>query len=198
MSRIDVYSDLSAKELNAVGLAVFRVWSEFAMGQRRLGGRRIREPTGVYASSLRMEVVGKNHVAVIADTSIAPHAKILETGHRAFSMLDHLTPGKAYPITRRRFMESAAAPTNYAYNPRTGRRARTGSGLMRGGTFVPTITGIVRTPVDRSSIAGRTNTSGRGPAWTVPAMPAYSPARLIAALFSRRVADRGGIVSYTP
>lgn len=196
MPRIDVYADIPTKQLNAINLAVFKAWSEFAMGQRRIGGRRIQQPTGVYASSLRMETPGKNHVAVISDEGIAPHSKFLETGHRAFSMLDHLTPGGRYPITRTRFMQSAASPTRFAVNPSTGRRARTGSGLVRGGHFVPTMTGIVRTPIDRSSVAGRTNTSGRGPAWTVPAMPAYSPARLIAALFSRRVSDRGGIISY--
>jgi hypothetical protein len=197
VSRVDVYSDLQPKQLNKIGLAVFEAWTKFAIGQRTLGGRRIRNPTGTYASSLRFEVLGKNHVAVIADEGIAPHAKILETGHRQFDMLDYLAPGKSYPITKTTFKPVPGAVTRYAINPNTGRRARTGSGLVRAGRFVPSITGIVRTPMSREALQGRYNTSGRGPAWTVPAMPAYSPSRLIAALFSRRTAQIGGVISYT-
>jgi hypothetical protein len=197
LPRIDVYSDLQPKQLNEIGLAVFKAWTEFAMGQRRLGGRQLKQPTGTYASSLRFEVLGKNHVAVISDETIAPHAKILETGHRQFDMLDYLAPGKAYPITRTTFKAVPGASIRYAINPATGRRARTGSGLLRGGRFVPSVTGIVRTPMSRERLGGRLNTSGRGPAWTVPAMAAYSPSRLIAALFSRRVSDIGGQISYT-
>lgn len=197
MPRIDVYSELQPKQLNAIGLAVFRAWSEFALGQRALGGRRLRQPTGTYASSLRFEVLGKNHVAVISDDRIAPHAKIIESGHRQFDMLDYLAPGKAYPITRTTFKPVPGAATSYAVYPGTGKRARTGSGLMRAGRFVPSVTGIVRTPSSREALRGRYNTSGRGPAWTVPAMPAYSPTRLIAALFSRRTAQIGGQIAYS-
>ena len=197
MPRIDVYSELQPKQLNAIGLAVFRAWTEFSLGQRALGGRRLRQPTGKYASSLRFEVIGKNHVAVISDDGIAPHAKIIESGHRQVDMLDYLTPGRAYPITRTMFKPVPGAATSYAVYPGTGKRARTGSGLVRAGRFVPSVTGIVRTPSSRAAVQGRTNTSGRGPAWTIPAMPAYSPARLIAALFSRRTSQIGGVISYT-
>lgn len=198
MPRIDVYSELSGKQLNAVGLAIFKVWSEFAMGQRRLGGRRLQQPTGVYASSLRFEVLGKNHVAVISDEGIAPHARILETGHGAYNMLDYLQPGRAYPITRTTFKAVPGAATRYAIYPGTGKRARTGAGVMRAGHFVPSVTGLVRTPVDPQSVSGRMNTSQTGPAWTVPAMPAYTPTRYIMQLFARRVSTLPGHIAYTP
>lgn len=197
MPRIDVYSELQPKQLNKIGLAVFKAWTEFALGQRALGGRRLRQPTGIYASALRFEVLGKNHVAVMVDEWIAPHAKIIESGHRQFDMLDYLTPGKAYPMTRNSFKPVAGASTRYAINPQTGRRARTGSGVVRAGRFVPSMTGIVRAPASRESLQGRYNTSGRGPAWTVPAMPAYAPARLIAALFARKTAQIGGQITST-
>lgn len=197
MPRIDLYSELQPKQLNQISIAVFNVWMEFATGQRRLGGRGLKQPTGTYASSLRREVLGKNHIAIIADTGIAPHAKILESGHRSFSMLDYLQPGQAYPITRTTFAPVAGSSVSYAINPQTGRRARTGSGLVRAGRFVPSLSAIVRAPTSRTSLGARSNSSGRGPAWTVPAMPAYSPARLIAALYAQKISQIGGQVAYT-
>lgn len=197
MPRIDVYSDLDTAELNTVGLAMFAIWSEFAMGQRKLGGRMLREPTGTYQSSLRYEVYGKRHVAVISDTSIAPHAKFIESGHRAFDMLAYLRPSGRYPIRRSGFTADAGG-RQFNVNLSTGRRARgRGSGLVRSGRFVPSVTGIVRAPRNRAELGGRLNTSKRGPAWTVPAMPAYSPTRLIMGLFAQRVARMGGTIGYT-
>lgn len=190
MPRIDVYSDGDPEELNAVGLAIFRVWSEFGMGQRAIGGRRFRQPTGTYASALRIEAQGKNHVAVFVDETVAPYAKALETGHKAFSMLDHLTPGMRIPIKRTGFV-AGPSPYRFSVNPRTRQASRArSSGLYRAGRFVAALYGIVRVPQS----AKGSNTSGTGPAWTVPAMPAYSPARNIAAMFGQRVSAIGGSI----
>jgi hypothetical protein len=189
MPRIDVFSDGDPAELNAVTLAIFEVWTSWALGQRTLGGRRLRQPTGTYASALRVEAEGKNHVAIFVDESVAPHAEYLETGHKAYSMLDYLTPGMRIPIKRTGFV--AGPGLRYAINPRTGQASRArSSGLYRAGRFVSALHGIVRVPRQASG----QNTSGTGPAWTVPAMPAYSPARNIAALFGRRIADMGGAI----
>lgn len=198
MPQIDVYSNMGGKELNAIGLAIFRMWSEFAIGQRRLGGRRLEHPTGTYQSSLRVEMRGMNHVAVIADTAIAPHAKFIESGHGQFDLLPYLTPGRSYPIQRTTFFGDTGAVTRFNVNPNTGRRGRgRATGLVRAGRFVPSISGIVRTPRSRDALGGRQNTSRRGPAWTVPTMPAYSPARIIAGLFAQKAAAGGGTISYT-
>lgn len=199
MPRIDVYSDLKPAELNAIGLAIFKVWSEFALGQRRLGGRSLKQPTGAYQSSLKFEVIGKGHVAVISDTGIAPHAKYIESGHRAVDMLMHLRAGRPYPMQRTGFFEVSGGPQRFSINPQTGKRSRArSSGLLRAGHFVSSVNGIVRTPKDRSTLGSRMNTSRTGPAWTIPAMPAYSPTKLLMALFANRVASRGGTIGYTP
>ena len=198
MPRIDIYADLKPAELNAVGLAMFKIWTEFALGQRRLGGRKLKQPTGTYASALRFEASGKNHVAVIVDEGKAPHAKVIEHGHRQVDLLDHVAPGRAIPMYRTQFSEVPGGSVRFNINPQTGKRGRAVSaGVMRSGGFVPTLTGIVRAPKSRSELAGRRNTSGRGPAWTIPAMPAYSPARLIAQLFAKKVSEAGGQIGYT-
>lgn len=192
MPRIDVFSDDNPQELNAITLAIFKVWSEWSLGQRALGGRRLRQPTGTYASALRVEMQGKNHATVFVDTNVAPHAEALETGHRAYSMLDYLTPGMRIPINRTGFVPGNTG-LRYAVNPVTGRASRArSSGLYRAGRFVSALYGIVRVP---KTASGR-NTSNTGPAWTVPAMPAYSPARNIAAMFGQRVRDIGGTITY--
>lgn len=191
MPRIDIFSDDDPAELNAVTMAIFKVWTEWSLGQRALGGRRLRQPTGTYASALRVEMDGKNHAAVFVDTSVAPYAEALETGHRAFSMLDYMAPGQRIPIHRTGFIQGAIG-LRYSINPTTGKASRArSSGLYRAGRFVSGLYGIVRVP---SSATG-SNTSHTGPAWTVPAMAAYAPARIIASLFGRRVQDMGGSIT---
>lgn len=190
MPRIDVFCDGDPKELNAVGLAIFKVWSEWAVGQRTLGGRRLRQPTGTYANALRIEMQSKSHVAVFVDTNAAPEAEVLETGHRSYSMLNYLSPGMRVPIHRAGFV--AGTGRGYYINPSTGRASRNrSSGLYRVGRFVSALHGVVRVP--RQSVGS--NTSGTGPAWTVPAMPAYAPARHLAALFGTRVSSMGGSIT---
>ncbi len=192
MSRIDIFSDGDPAELNAVSLAIFRVWSEWSLGQRALGGRRLRQPTGTYASALRIEMDGKNHAAVFVDTSVASHAEALETGHPAYSMLDYMTPGQRIPIHRTGFVPGAAG-LRYSVNPVTGKASRArSSGLYRAGRWVAGLYGIVRVP---RAASGR-NTSNTGPAWTIPAMPSYAPARHIAAMFGQRVRDMGGDITF--
>ncbi len=190
MPRIDVFSDGDPAELNAVSMAIFKVWTQWAMGQRALGGRRLRQPTGTYASALRVQAEGKNHVAIFVDASVAPHAEVLERGHAAYSMLDYLTPGMRVPIQRTGFVPGNSG-LRYSVNPVTGRGSRArSSGLFRAGRFVSGLHAIVRVPRHPTG----ENTSGTGPAWTVPAMPAYSPARNLAALFGQRVSDMGGAI----
>jgi hypothetical protein len=191
MPSVDVYSDGDPKELNAISLAIYRVWVEFALGQRTLGGRRLLKPTGSYASSIKIEMQGKNHVSIMA---VGETAETLEKGHRSYSMLQYLSPGSRIPIHRSGFVQGPGP--RYSINPRTGlpSRARS-SGVRVTGRFVSSLSGIVRVPKEVSG----SNTSGTGPAWTVPAMPAYAPTRHLADLFRQRALGlSGGAISFAP
>jgi len=164
----DVITDLNPAALNAVGQEVYRRWLDFALGRDSLGGRRIMHPTGRMASAIEFQQRGQSRVAIIADENIAPEAGILETGHGAIDLLQKLTPGRTYPIHRG---TGDAAP-----QIASGRGARRIWASVRAAGF----SGYATVP--RFRRAGSRNTSGRGPAWVIPPMPAYSPAHILAEL----------------
>lgn len=162
----DVFTNLDPKDLNAVGLEVFRKWTIFALGAMRLGGKMLMHPTGKYASSISFRRYGSSRVAIIANEKAAPEAGILETGHGPIDMFQHYTPGKVYPMGR-------SAGANMHIGSRQGPQIWAG---LRHAAYA----GAARIPLQRKP--GEMNTSGTGPAWTIPAMPAYSPARILAEL----------------
>ena len=166
----DVYTDLDPTALNAVGQEVYRRWFEFALGKVALGGRHIMHPTGRYASAIEFKQRSESRVAIIADEDIAPEAGILETGHGAIDLLKKLTPGRAYPMHR----GTGGAAPQIASGP----RAKKIWASVRAAGF----SGYAVVP--RSRRPGSMNTSGRGPAWVIPPMPAYSPAAILAELAS--------------
>jgi len=94
----DVYTNADPAELSDIQLHIFRMWAVWATGGMALGGKILRNPTGKYASSIRMESHGLSHVGILADENIAPEAGILESGHPAFDLKDHLQFGRTYPI----------------------------------------------------------------------------------------------------
>lgn len=158
----DVMTNLDPNQLNQVGLEIFAKWTEFALGGLQLGGKRVLYPTGKYAASLHYRRYGMTRVAIIADEKYAPEARMLETGHRPVDLLQHLTPGRAYPMHR-----------GWAMGVIMGKPGRRLWAKRRASGF----TGFARVPHQRAP--GKFNTSHTGPEWTIPAMPAYSPARIL-------------------
>lgn len=171
MERIifDVFTDLDPEHLNKVGHEIFLKWLDFATGMTELGGKRIANPTGKYASSIRYRRYGAARVAIVADENVAPEARILETGHKPIDMLEHLAMGTAYPIHR-----GTGGAGAYVGG---GERAKKMWAAARRAGF----SGFASTPNSRAG-RGPANSSGTGPAWTIPAMPAYSPAFILAEL----------------
>lgn len=162
----DVFTDMDPDQLNAVGQEVFLKWIDFALGKEPLGGRRLMHPTGRYASAIEFRASNRARVAIVADENIAPEAGILETGHGAVDLLQKLTPGRTYPMHRG---TGGAAP-----QIATGRGARRIWASVRAAGFAGFAT------VPRTRTPGSSNTSRTGPAWVIPAMPAYSPALILA------------------
>lgn len=165
----DVFTDLDPDHLNKVGHEIYLKWLDFATGMTELGGRRISNPTGKYASSIRYRRYGASRVAIVADENVAPEARILETGHKPIDMLEHLAMGAVYPMHR-----GTGGAGAYVGG---GARAK----KMWASTRAAGFSGFASTPNSRGA-RGASNTSGTGPAWTIPAMPAYSPAFILAEL----------------
>ena len=169
----DVFTDLDPDRLNEVGRETFLKWLDFATGLSELGGRRIAHPTGRYASSIRYRRFGQSRVAIVADESVAPEANLLETGHGPVDLLGKLHPGRTYPMHRG---TGGAGP--YVGG---GARAPKMWAMARAAGF----SGFATTP-GSAAARGPTNTSGTGAAWTIPAMPAYAPAQILADLVRER------------
>jgi hypothetical protein len=160
----EVWTNLDPEKLNDVGREIFQMWFDFALGHQDLGGKHIAHPTGRYASSLQYRRWGRARVSIVANEKIAPEAVWIEEGHAAVNMLEKLTLGRKYPMHR---------GTEFSY---VGANAPKMWASARESGF----SGYARVPAD--GIARGPNTSGRGPAWTVPEMPAYAPAKILADL----------------
>jgi hypothetical protein len=169
MAQVDfhVHTNLDPQQLTLLGLEVFKQWLAFAVGAQALGGKRLFFPTGRYASSIRFEQKGESEVAIIADESVAPEAMWLETGHGKVDLKTRLEMGKVY-----RF-----------HNPMAGAAMKSATGLARRRRT----SGIGSTPKfwAQVKVSERTGYGRIGPhtpadSWIIPAMPAYSPAALMA------------------
>ena len=171
-----VRTDLPPEMLSRVGLEIFRLWMDFAMGAGSLGGKRIVYPTGRYAAALQYRQEGASTVAIVADEKLAPEAAILETGHVAVDLKMKLMKGRAYPMHR-----TQGAPAS------TGLR-RTGS-TVRPGTR-PQIWASARASEGNGFASIGPNS--KPDSWIVPAMAAYSPAMVLSNMIESMARKAGG------
>lgn len=151
----DVHTDLNPEQLTIIGRIIFNKWLAFALGQEAIGGHSLDNPSGKMASSIKMVKVTPTLIQI---TASSPEANLQETGHKPVDMLKYLTPGKIYPIH--------GTTGKASKNPKIWAKRRT----LHGAAITPA------NPGQRKA----SNTSGTGPGWTIPAMPAYSPAKILA------------------
>lgn len=163
-----VKTDLDPTQLNRVGLHIFALWLDFALGNSVLNGRRIVYPTGKYAASLSFRQVGESAVAVVADEDIAPEAAVLESGHGPVDLKTRLAHGRAYPMHR----------------PVGGNQAATG--VRRVGSGPPGLRPSVWAEVRGREASGFASIGPNSPpdSWIIPPMTAYSPAATLARMAS--------------
>lgn len=165
----DVWTDMAPDEISEVGFIVMTKWIAFALGHETLNGKRVGHPTGRYASSIRVEGRGPNHIAVVADEEIAPEAGILEAGAPAIDLKQKLQVGRAYPMHR----GAAGMFGSKGYGVpvvASSFSARTKNiwATPRAHGF----SGVARVPTEI--------TSENQSSWIIPAMPAWAPAEFLA------------------
>ena len=147
----DIYTNADPDSISEVALDIYREWLDFAEGLGRIGGRRLVHPTGKYAKSLSMKQEGLEHIAIIADESVAKEALYLETGHEEVDLKQKLQAGKTYAIHRGGGLSWHPASSTGYQHPATGASA------SHSGQY---LVGFAR--------VGDTG-------WVIPAMPAYEP-----------------------
>jgi hypothetical protein len=159
-----VNTNLSPEQLSAVAIEIFGQWVSFAMGQKSIGGRMLAHPTGRYAASIEYQTTGQTQIAILADTGIAPEGGILETGHARFDLKDRFQKGRVYPMHR---------------------GGQSGPATMRSSLWAT---------ARHKNHTGFASIGKNSPAdsWILPAMPAYSPAKLLAEL-AAKMGRAGGL-----
>ena len=167
----DVHTSADPATLNDIGIEIFRLWVEFALGARRLGGKMIAHPTGRYAASLSYRRYGESRVAIIADERIAPEAGILETGHGRVDLKQKLQMGRTYPMHRGTMGAATPGMSVRAPGGKVSRISHRGAAGMWA-------------TARESGFAGFATVGTAG--WIIPAMPAYAPARILAHLAALR------------
>jgi len=95
----EITTTSSPKDINEVALYFYMQWIAFASGTAAVGGRRIEHPTDRYRSSIKIQR-GQTVVSVVADETIAPHAKWIELGHRPYDMKNSIFMGRRWPMHR--------------------------------------------------------------------------------------------------
>lgn len=93
----NVKTNLGPGELNRLALEIYKQWVAFALGERDLGGRTLKFPTGKYAASIKIRKDSDSSYCVFADDSL-PEAGILEVGHPRFDLKTKFQKGRAYPM----------------------------------------------------------------------------------------------------
>jgi hypothetical protein len=168
-----INTNLDPQQLNVLGLQVYKMWLQFAVGQIALGGKRLFFPTGRYAASIRFERQGEAEIAIIADENVAPEALWLEVGHKTVDLKTKLRMGKVYR------MHNPIAPGSVqAVTGLNRQRASGKTGTAGGIGFTPRYWASAR----KSDESGFAQFGPNSPtdSWVIPPMPAYSPAMLLA------------------
>lgn len=167
----DVFTDLNPDQLNTVGMEVFKMWMDFALGRVPLQGRYLMHPTGKYAASLQYRRWGKSRVTIMTNDKLAPEARILELGHKPYDMKKNpRLMGRTFPMHRGL---NVTGPVSAKRSKRIWARAR--SSQFNGFATVPTHI----TPENADS-------------WIIPAMPAYSPAKILSELLDQAFGGKRG------
>ena len=156
-----VKTNLPPEQLSQMAVEVFTRWVEFALGQRALGNHRLVYPTGRYAASIEYRQEGETSIAIVAS---APEAEIIEQGHAAVDLKTKLQQGKVYRMHR----PVGATP---------------GTALRRIGAGPPSTKPRMWAELHQKTASGFASIGPNSLAdsWIIPAMPAYSPAMILAA-----------------
>ena len=61
----EVKTDLDPEDVHDALLSTFQKWIEFAMGMRKLGGRKLKTPSGKMATALRADTDKDGNVVAL-------------------------------------------------------------------------------------------------------------------------------------
>jgi len=171
-----IRTNLPPETITQIGVEIFVMWLDFALGHTALNGKRLIYPSGKYASSLRLEQRGPATIAILADEELAPEAAVLETGHRSFDM-------KTVASLRNR-----AIPMHRPVGSVEHLRA---TGLRRVGSGPASLKSSMWAELRANTSSGFASFGPNSPAdsWIIPPMMPYAPAMALATIARRAIAE---------
>jgi hypothetical protein len=176
-----VKTNLNPEQLTEVAMETYRLWLQFALGQAQIGGFTLAHPSGRYAASMSWRRTGVASIAIIADEQVAPEADWIEEGHAAFDIRAKMLKGQPFrriPIRRDGQLPENSTPQ--IIENRMGGRISKPQGK---------IWAQPRAAVDavRWVTMSSNPKNGQGkPAWIVPAMTPYAPAKILSDLLAKQ------------
>lgn len=196
MKVYEVWTDLDPDTLGAVAAQTYYTWLKFALGQTDIGGKKLKHPSGRYASAISWKKTGTSRVSIIADEDAIPEVGLIEGGSPAINLKAKMLASpkaktsKAGYLYRTLYLrpdqwrEAPSISMDSIISAVGGDRlaGRTGKMWAKPRPFVD--------PNSRGPFT-MTNRPGSSP-WRIPAMAPYAPAAILAQQLQSEY-RRGGI-----
>lgn len=187
-----VQTDLNPEELTILAAATYALWVSFALGKSVPGLRILQNPSGRYAASMSWKKTGESSIAIIADENVAPEAGWIETGHVATNMKDKMLGQGNTRVSkagyRYRVIPMRATQVTPSFDVSKIIQNKKGGHLpsKAGKMWVKAYSNI-----GSNRFATMTDKPGSSN-WIIPAMPAYSPAAILADQLRKQYSGSGG------
>lgn len=181
----DIYTNLDPEQLTELASETFKLWLQFALGTMEIGGKRLKHPSGRYASAISWKRTGVAKVSVLADEDAVPEVGAIEYGRPEIDLKAHMLYGGHARMSQDGYMYRVLPlrPSQWRDAPAlkaTDILETLGSGKVRKG--VARMWAKPRPYVDRNS-RFRTMTNRPGSStWRVPQFHPYAPAAILAEL----------------
>jgi hypothetical protein len=184
MKVYEIMTDLNPDMLGAVAAQTYYTWLMFAVGQTEIGGKKLKHPSGRYASALSWKKTGASRVSIIADEDAIPEVGMIEDGSPEIDLKSKMLASPKAKRSKAGYLYRTLylRPDQWRESPTIGLdsivstlggdrlAARVGKMWARPRPFVD--------PKSRGPFT-MTNRPGSSP-WRIPAMAPYAPAAILA------------------
>ncbi len=211
-----IHTNLDEKALTQAAITIYEHWLAFATGEGEVGGRKLANPSGKYASSITVSPMHRNggviEYEIYADYGAAPQGQSIEQGRPAYDMREKLLSSPKTKISKSGNRYRRVVITN-SNTPAAGRFLSgvpaSISGVMNAGIRIwakpleitPESMKTIRTVSDNHSglkkihpfspSADYSKGVFGGERWRIPAFVPYRPAQILSELYRAQYGGEG-------
>lgn len=178
--------------LGIIAAEIYKQWMEFALGHEALGGKKLVNPSGKYASAISWKRTGTYSVAITADSTISKQVDTVEEGASAFSIKDAMLSKKSKVDKDGNRYRVIPMPPRIDKDPGANdilKNSELSSFITKfsqsGQRVRKNAARVWAKPVKRTQFVTMTDKPGSA-AWAMPERPAYAPAKILHELYSQK------------